>query len=142
MTISLLLLVFGWAAAADKPSSDTGKTLRVLKRSYMTMALSEPRLDKIITLLEKATLGRGCKDVLIMNILKARKPREKETAAMIKQAVIQAEGRFQSSKKMLRSSENIHQCEEKLHGNKCVKTMPGQNKYARKQGVSSQEIIF
>ena len=45
--------------------------------------MKRPRLDKI------ATLGRGSKDVLIVNILKARKHQEKETATMIKQAVIQ-----------------------------------------------------
>ena len=85
MTISLLLfLVLGSAAAADKTSLDTGDTLRVMKKSYMTMAVSRPSMDKIIK------PGRGSKNVLFVNILEARKLREKETAAFIEQAVIQA----------------------------------------------------
>ena len=73
MSISLLLfLVLGSAAAADKPSSDKGEALRVLKRSNITMSVSRPVLEKIITLLDNiGTHGR--KNILFVNIHEARK---------------------------------------------------------------------
>ena len=115
----LLFLLLSSAAGANKPSSETGETFRVLRRSYMAIPVSRILLDKI------ATPGKGSKNVLFVNILEARKLKnlsvrnlqlrakkgylrqkarntylrekarkeylkEKETAAIIKQAVIQA----------------------------------------------------
>ena len=97
MTIFVLLvLVLGLAAAAEKPSADTGDIARVLERSNIVMAEFRTRPDKM------ATAGRRSKKVLFLkekkNILGVRKLtnlfliyfQEKESAAIIKQAVIQA----------------------------------------------------
>ena len=117
-----------FATEADKQFSDTRETFICLRRSYITVPVSRPLLDK------KATPERGSKNVLFVNILEARKLnnlsvrylqvkakkenlrgkarnaylkekerkkylQEKETAAMIKQAVIQALIQAQTLKK-------------------------------------------
>ena len=70
----LLALVLGSAAAADKQSSDTVETFKVLRRSYMAMDVSRPRLEKIAKLLDKITmLRKGSKNDPFVNNLKARK---------------------------------------------------------------------
>ena len=92
----LLLLVLGSAAAAEKPSSDAGATLRVLKRIDLAIAMSSPLPDNI------ATTGKGSQNVLFVEKKKtnlmARKQHnlfersmlEKLTAAIIERAVLQA----------------------------------------------------
>ena len=98
MATSLPLFpVLSQAAAAEKLSSESPETFRVLRRSYMAIPVSRPHLIKI------GRLGRGTKNALFENILEAKKLnnsgdiwrfgrylRELEAAAIIKQAVIQA----------------------------------------------------
>ena len=70
MTIFVLLFLV-LAAEADKQPSDTGGTFRVQRRSYMSnlmsIPVSRPLMHKI------ATPGRRSKNVLFVNLLKARK---------------------------------------------------------------------
>ena len=92
----LLVLVLGLAAAEEKPCADTGQIARVLETSNIAMDESRPGPDKM------ATDRRGSKQVLFVkekkSILDFRKLtnlflryfQEKESTAIIKQAVIQA----------------------------------------------------
>ena len=97
MAICVLLVLFlALAAATEKPSADTGHIVKVIKRSNIVMAESRPHPDKM------ATDRCGSKMVLFVKekkkMLDARKLtnlflrylQEKESAAIIKQAVIQA----------------------------------------------------